>query len=415
MEFGDVEFHDDRRAREALCAVVPPEIGASLANKATTKEAWDSIATVLKEQMARNGDTDITDARVVEKLLRCIPKKYSQIVLVIETLLDFETLSIEEVTGRIKVVQDREEVPHRAEHHRRQAALHHRAVVGLREEEGRGFQLWSAPRWRPRSGKKEEEKGPRAQAGADGGTAAERKVTRDDTCLYSGWTGHWAKDYHLPPCRGGQAHVAQAEEGDHTLFLVHRCVELRQEAEDHTLFLVHGYNLPQQLDENGSCVEIEHRILHIWDCHHRLLAKPVCFVARRDDDAWRWHERFGNLNFEALKLLDNKEMESFRAKQKLELVHADLCRPVTPATPGGWGYFLLLVDDMSHYMWVVLLDTKAVAADAIKRHQIATEKECSRKLRVLRMDNGGEFTAAEFAAYCTDEGIQCHYSALYTP
>jgi len=62
--------------------------------------------------MAHNGDTDITDARAVEKLLRCIPKKYSQIVLAIETLLDFKALSIEEVNRRIKAVQDREEAPH---------------------------------------------------------------------------------------------------------------------------------------------------------------------------------------------------------------------------------------------------------------------------------------------------------------
>ena len=60
--------------------------------------------------MARNGDTDITNAHTVEKLLRCIPK-YSQIVLAIETLLNFEALSIE-VTERIKAVQDREEAPH---------------------------------------------------------------------------------------------------------------------------------------------------------------------------------------------------------------------------------------------------------------------------------------------------------------
>jgi len=33
-------------------------------------------------------------------------------VLAIETLLDFEALSVEEVTGRLKAVQDREEVPH---------------------------------------------------------------------------------------------------------------------------------------------------------------------------------------------------------------------------------------------------------------------------------------------------------------
>ena len=42
-------------------------------------------------------------------------------------------------------------------------------------------------------------------------------------------------------------------------------------------------------------------------------------------------------------------------------------------------------------------------------------EECGRKLRVLRTDNGGEFTAAEFMVYCVDEGIQRHFSAPYTP
>jgi transposase InsO family protein len=36
---------------------------------------------------------------------------------------------------------------------------------------------------------------------------------------------------------------------------------------------------------------------------------------------------------------------------------------------------------------------------------------------VLRTNNdsGSEFTAAEFAAYCANEGIQCRFSAPYTP
>jgi transposase InsO family protein len=33
----------------------------------------------------------------------------------------------------------------------------------------------------------------------------------------------------------------------------------------------------------------------------------------------------------------------------------------------------------------------------------------------LRTDNGGEFTAAEFAWYCADEGVQRHYSTSYSP
>jgi hypothetical protein len=83
-------------------------------------------------------------------------------------------------------------------------------------------------------------------------------------------------------------------------------------------------------------------------------------------------------------------------------VHGDLCGPVTPATPEGRRYFLLLVDDLSHYMWVVVLGSKGEAADAIRRTQAAAEAECGRKLRT---DNSGEFTTAEFASYCADEGV----------
>jgi transposase InsO family protein len=90
-------------------------------------------------------------------------------------------------------------------------------------------------------------------------------------------------------------------------------------------------------------------------------------------------------------------------------VHGDLYGLVTPATPRGRCFFLLLINDTSRYMWAVLLDTKAAAADAIKCHQAAVEKECGRKLRVLCTDNGGEFTT-----YYADEGIQRHFSTLYT-
>jgi hypothetical protein len=95
-------------------------------------------------------------------------------------------------------------------------------------------------------------------------------------------------------------------------------------------------------------------------------------------------------------------------------VHGDLCGLVKPATPGGRRYFLLLIDDATRYMWVVLLAAKSEAAGAIRRIQAAAEKECSCKLWVLRTDNGGEFMAAEFATYCADEGVTRHFSAPYT-
>jgi transposase InsO family protein len=94
-------------------------------------------------------------------------------------------------------------------------------------------------------------------------------------------------------------------------------------------------------------------------------------------------------------------------------MHGDLCGPLTPATPGGRRYFLLLINDLSRYMWVVVLGSKEEAANAIRHAQASAEAECGRKLRVLCTNNDGEFTMTEFASYCVDEGVQYHYSASY--
>jgi hypothetical protein len=76
-------------------------------------------------------------------------------------------------------------------------------------------------------------------------------------------------------------------------------------------------------------------------------------------------------------------------KERLELVHGDLCGLVTSATPGGRCYFLLFVDDLSRYMWVVVLGSKEEDANAIRRAQAIAEAECGCKLRVLWTNNGG--------------------------
>jgi transposase InsO family protein len=202
-----------------------------------------------------------------------------------------------------------------------------------------------------------------------------------------------------------------------------------------------------QMDEGGAHVLVEGGVLRVWDRRHRLLtrvqrtenhmyrlelqvARPLCLAVHQDDDAWRWHEQIGHTNFGSLEKMGRLEMvrglppishgvflkqSKYHTDKALELVHDDLCGPVKSVTPGGRRYFLLLVDDATCYMWVVLLTAKSEASSAIKRIQVAAEKECGRKLRVLRTDNGGEFMAAEFAAYCADERITRHFSAPYTP
>jgi hypothetical protein len=84
---------------------------------------------------------------------------------------------------------------------------------------------------------------------------------------------------------------------------------------------------------------------------------------------------------------------------------------------GGKKMFLLLVDDHSLYMWLVLLGAKDNAAAAIRWVQagVKNEKKCT--LRALRTDRGGEFNSTEFAAYCycADHEVKRQLSAPYFP
>jgi hypothetical protein len=59
--------------------------------------------------------------------------------------------------------------------------------------------------------------------------------------------------------------------------------------------------------------------------------------------------------------------------------------------------FLLLVDDLSSYIWVVAIPSKDRAVAAIKDIQAWAEGESGLKLKALRTDCGGEFSVMEFA------------------
>ena len=44
VQYGDVDYDEDRRALDALVAAVPAEMQFSLSQKRPAKEAWDAIA-----------------------------------------------------------------------------------------------------------------------------------------------------------------------------------------------------------------------------------------------------------------------------------------------------------------------------------------------------------------------------------
>ena len=99
---------------------------------------------------------------------------------------------------------------------------------------------------------------------------------------------------------------------------------------------------------------------------------------------------------------------AYRAKCGLELFHGDLCGQITPPTPGGKKYFLLIVDDFSRFMLLELLATKDEAFQCFKKIKALAENEHGGKLKVFRSDRGGEFNSIEFTAYCDALGIKRH-------
>jgi hypothetical protein len=89
--------------------------------------------------------------------------------------------------------------------------------------------------------------------------------------------------------------------------------------------------------------------------------------------------------------------------------------PVTPTIPNGNKYYILLIDDLSRQMWVMLLRTKDRAKGAFVAFQARAEAEAGRRLGILRMDRGGEFTPCAFLDHCIKEGIQQHLTTPFSP
>lgn len=105
----------------------------------------------------------------------------------------------------------------------------------------------------------------------------------------------------------------------------------------------------------------------------------------------------------------------YRATQPLELIHGDLCGPITPSTAAQKRYVFVLIDDFSHSMWTVLLREKNEAFEKFKVFKAQIEQETRASIKTFRTDRGGEFTSNEFQSFCEKNGIKRHLTAPYSP
>ena len=168
------------------------------------------------------------------------------------------------------------------------------------------------------------------------------------------------------------------------------------------------------------------------------------FSMHIQDKSRLWHLRFGHLSLGSLVHMSKTQMvrgipslndtnqeceacalgkqarnpfpkeEAWRAKCPLELVHTDVCGPMRTPSIGGSKYILSFIDDFSRKTWVYFLHEKSQVFEKFKSFKSFVEKQSGLSLKVLRSDNGGEYTSQQFESFLKEHGIRHQKSTRYT-
>jgi hypothetical protein len=165
-------------------------------------------------------------------------------------------------------------------------------------------------------------------------------------------------------------------------------------------------------------LNIENNETHI----HNIDAK-ICKVDR-DNPTNLWHCRLGHIGIKHMKklhsdgLLESLDFESFdtcdlclmgkmtktpfsrimkRATDLLEIIHTNVCGPMSISTRGGYRYFLTFTDDLSRYGYVYLMKNKCEMFKNFKEFHNKVVNYCKRKIKFLRSDRGGEYLTYAFS------------------
>ncbi|GJV64876.1 retrovirus-related pol polyprotein from transposon TNT 1-94 [Tanacetum coccineum] len=99
--------------------------------------------------------------------------------------------------------------------------------------------------------------------------------------------------------------------------------------------------------------------LYTINLHEMASASPICLMARATSTkSWK------------TQMASHPPKPVPNSKQRLHLLHMDLCGPMRIASINGKRYVLVIVDDCSRYIWVHFLRSKDEAPEVIKLKRI---------------------------------------------
>lgn len=159
-------------------------------------------------------------------------------------------------------------------------------------------------------------------------------------------------------------------------------------------------------------------------------------TVKKDDDIALWHRRLAHINFNTLKsdlklqvkpetkcivcAMGKHSRTAFnepgtRAKQRLELIHTDVCGPMPVQSLGGAKYFVSFLDDFSRKVHVYTLKSKAEVFSKFCIYKKLVENELDLKIKCVRSDNGTEYLNKNFVEFFAKNGIKHEKTTPYSP
>lgn len=110
---------------------------------------------------------------------------------------------------------------------------------------------------------------------------------------------------------------------------------------------------------------------------------------------------------------DKFDLSNNKASNLFELIHCDLWGPYRHSSSSGACYFLTVVDDYSHSVWVYLLIDETEVTQFLKNFFAMVERQFGKQVKIVRSDNGIEFNGLE--QFFCDNGILFQSSCVKTP
>jgi transposase InsO family protein len=81
----------------------------------------------------------------------------------------------------------------------------------------------------------------------------------------------------------------------------------------------------------------------------------------------------------------------------------------------GLSYYVMFIDDFSRKTWIFFMKTKDEAFSRFQEFRAQIENQIGEKIKVLRSDNGGEYTSNDFKDFCKKAGIKRELVVSYNP